>query len=72
MLMRAVLITCFPPCVTVYILLNTVKDSRTLASFKSRLVLPFWYWLTQVFLEKGRSIGVVVVVNFDVVQVHKY
>jgi len=24
-----------------------------LASVKSRLVLPFWYWLTQVVLEKG-------------------
>jgi len=24
----------------------------SLASFKSRLVLPFWYWLTQVVLEK--------------------
>ena len=23
-----------------------------LASFKLRLVLPFWYWLTQVVLEK--------------------
>ena len=24
-----------------------------LASVKSRLVLPFWYWLTQVVLNKG-------------------
>ena len=28
------------------------KTSPSLASFKSRLVLPFWYWLTQVVLEK--------------------
>ena len=35
------------------------KTPSSLASFKSRLVLPFWYWLTQVVLEKiplnGRS-----------------
>ena len=35
------------------------KTPSTLASFKSRLVLPFWYQLTQVGLEKrplnGRS-----------------
>ena len=28
------------------------KPQSSLASFKSRLVLPFWYWLTQVVLEK--------------------
>ena len=28
--------------------------SLSLASVKSRLVLPFWYWLTWVVLEKGR------------------
>jgi len=28
--------------------------SLSLASIKSRLVLPFWYWLTWVVLEKGR------------------
>jgi len=28
------------------------KTSSSLAEFKSRLVLPFWYWLTQVILEK--------------------
>jgi len=28
------------------------KPPSSLASFKSRLVLPFWYWLTQVVLEK--------------------
>ena len=27
------------------------KTPSSLASFKSRLVLPFWYWLTQVVLE---------------------
>ena len=27
--------------------------SRSLASVKSRLVLPFWYRLTRVVLEKG-------------------
>ena len=28
------------------------KTPSSLASFKSILVLPFWYWLTQVVLEK--------------------
>jgi len=28
------------------------KTSSSLGSFKSRLVIPFWYWLTQVVLEK--------------------
>ena len=28
------------------------KTLSSLASFKSRLVLLFWYWLTQVVLEK--------------------
>ena len=28
------------------------KTPSSLASFKCRLVLPFWYWLTQVVLEK--------------------
>jgi len=28
--------------------------SLSLASMKSRLVLPLWYWLTRVVLEKGR------------------
>jgi len=27
------------------------RTPSSLASFKSRLVLPFWYWLTQVVLE---------------------
>ena len=29
-----------------------LKTTSSLASFKSRLVLPFWYWLTQAVLEK--------------------
>ena len=36
------------------------KKQSSLASFKSRLVLPFWYWLTQAVLEQrplnGRSV----------------
>ena len=28
------------------------KTPSSLASFKSRLVLPVWYWLTPVVLEK--------------------
>ena len=28
------------------------KTPSSLASFKSRLLLPFWYWLTQIFLIK--------------------
>jgi len=28
------------------------KTPSSLASFKSKLVLPFWYWLVQVVLEK--------------------
>ena len=41
------------------------QTASSLASFKSRLVLPFWYQLTQVILEKrplnGYSVVVVVV-----------
>jgi len=29
-----------------------IKAPSSLASFKSRVVLPFWFWLTQVVLEK--------------------
>jgi len=29
-----------------------LKAPSSLVLFKSRLVLPFWYWLTQVVLEK--------------------
>ena len=28
------------------------KTPKSLALLKSRLVLPFWYWLTQVVLKK--------------------
>ena len=35
--------------------------SLSLASVKSRLVLPFWYWLTSVVLEKGPLNGCVCV-----------
>jgi len=35
----------------------------SLASFKSKLVLPFWYRLTQVVLEKSPSVVIAVVVN---------
>ena len=41
--------------------------SLSLASVKSRLVLPFWYWLTQVVLEKrplnGCSVVVIVILS---------
>ena len=33
--------------------------SLSLASLKSRLVLPFWYWLTRVVLDKGPLSGCV-------------
>ena len=36
--------------------------SLSLASVKSRLVLPFWYWLTWVVLEKGPCVCVCVCV----------
>ena len=35
--------------------------SLSLASVKSRLVLPFWYWLTRVVLDKGPLNGCVCV-----------
>ena len=38
----------------------------SLASFKSRLILPLWYWLTQVVLEK-RPLNGSVVVQFLVI-----
>jgi len=46
------------------------KTPSSLASFKSRLVLPFWYRLTQVVLDKRPLNGcnvVVVVVILDFV-----
>ena len=38
------------------------KTLSSLASFKSILVSPFWYWLTQVVLEKKLFMAVVAVV----------
>jgi len=38
------------------------KTPSSLASFKCRLVLPFWYRLTQVVLEKRPLNGLIVVV----------
>jgi len=38
-----------------------LKTPLSLASFKSRLVLPVWYWPTQVVLEKRLLNGVVIV-----------
>jgi len=35
---------------------------RIILAFKSGLVLPFWYWIMQVFLEKRSLNGVVVVI----------
>jgi len=37
--------------------------SMSLASVKSRLVLPFWYWLTRVVPDKGLLNGCVCVVS---------
>jgi len=42
--------------------------SLSLASVKSRLVLPFWYWLTRVVLEKGPLNGCVCVPWLDIIQ----
>jgi len=33
------------------------QTPSSIASFTSRLVLPFWYWLTQVVLEKRPLTG---------------
>jgi len=38
------------------------KTPPYIASSKSRLILPFWYQLSQVVLERGRETGVLVVV----------
>ena len=37
---------------TVQLMPPHLRTPSSLASFKSILVLPFWYWLTQVVLEK--------------------
>ena len=39
-------------CVLVQLMPLPSNSPSSLASFKSRLVLPFWYQLTQVVLEK--------------------
>jgi len=51
-------------CVMVQLMLLPLhpKNPSSVASFKSRLVLPFWYRLTQVDQEKRPSNGAVVVV----------
>jgi len=41
----------------------TATLSSSLASLKSRMALPFWYWLTQVVLEKKSLNDVVVAVQ---------
>jgi len=48
--------------------------SLSLASVKSRLVLPLWYWLTWVVLDKGPLNGCVCVLNWrcQLTQVHLY
>jgi len=43
------------------------KPPSSLASFQFRPVLPFWYLLTQVVLEKRPLDGLVVVVLDDIV-----
>jgi len=40
------------------------KTPSSLASFKSRLVLPFWYRFTQLALEKRPLNGYIVVVEY--------
>jgi len=30
----------------------SIQSSLSVASLKSRMILPFWYWLAQVVLEK--------------------
>ena len=46
------------------------KPLLSLASFKSRLVLPFWYWLSQVVLENKLLNGCSVVVAVEVSRVN--
>ena len=52
------------------------KTPSSLASFKSRLVLPFWYQFTQVVLEKrvfnGCSISIDIDIELYYCQVHDY
>ena len=46
--------------------------SLSLASVKSRLVLPFWYWLTQVVMDKGLLNGCVFCRPFCEPQRHSF
>ena len=46
------------------------KPPLSLASFKSRLVLPFWYRLTQVVLEETVVVIVVLRVGLIVSMIH--
>jgi len=52
------------------------KTPSSLASFKSRLVLPFWYQFTQVILEKrlfnGCSISIDIDIELYYCQVYDY
>jgi len=43
------------------------RHSLSLASVKSRLVLPFWYQLTQVVLDKGLVNGCMYVCMYEVI-----
>ena len=45
----------------VQLMLLHPKTPSSVASFKSRMILPFWYRLTQVVLEKRPLTGVVLV-----------
>jgi len=54
----------------VQLMLLQPKTLLTLASFKSRLVLPFWYWLSQVVLENKLLNGCSVVVAVQVSRVN--
>ena len=53
---------------TVQLMLLHPKTPSSLPSFKSRLVLPFWYRLTQIVLEKRQlnACTVVVVVTVEI------
>jgi len=52
---------CWPSCAALKFCLLTYCHSLSLASVKSRLVLPFWYRLTRVVPDKGTLNGCVCV-----------
>ena len=60
-------------CLHMLQLMPLHPQTLSFASFKSVLVLPFWYWLIWVVLEKRLLIMgvVVVVVVFNVLQMHE-